>query len=870
MSVCLVKNILYVLCEAGYASKVDLDKENLIWYYYNVHFKMTKKSSSTTVGDYLYTFGGWLYDDYHYNLVNSINYYNFLNETIYSLEAVSSFISPTARTHSAMCLIKGKFYVFGGKNKDYYLKDMWVYDPPSTTWSLTTTTSISPSARSNFASSCEGDAFLVWGGEDATGLNNDVFIYNSLTNAWNSLTPVTVDMPSKRKGVCAILKLPYAYITGGIDSNGICNDFWRFNFGNSTYVRIATVPGSINAKCFFHDNILEVIGGNGLNEEPLGLRFEYSMLNGKVLSYNWGKRSGEILLKMPSGVLQIGGRGDDKRLLDSVMLNGSYVDTINDLLYLPSYVYYNHSIYYFSGSIFTTRFTLFQNLPRPKFAVMHLPPIEKFGSENYYCSEGFFAYKGICEKCPAGTYASGIGNKECLKCDKGFYNSFQGASSVRQCYPCPEGTYNNYAGGTMCKECPQGNNCPTGSRDPANSIEKTATTYSVQPNLYQGVNLDSELALIQYLGALITGITLILVLAIPKLSDLIKKFDLYSTQHSYDEGDYIKIEKKKIGGVFSIIFIGASFVLTTSVLVIFIWGNISESKSLIPLVILESEVKDFATNFEVEITLENYGDKCVKNNDKDTCNDLIDVNSENIERKQVLMKCYISPSRTCKVRYICSNCRVKSKATISLIFQEKLSYASGISVNVTSDSSIPESRSSVYSSISPQPGFIFIGPSPNAFYFTLTPSYFTSSVSKFPSQLIGYHVDSSVLPTTGSQNLIENLSVTAQISVTIILEQILVGLYTSRFAKQSTLLLISGIFGTVTGLMGIVGIIMGKFEGFFKDKSQEITRKDRVKEIAHKRNEVIEMLFENHTIPVKIGKEKSETLSIVSVEGNTR
>jgi hypothetical protein len=409
----------------------------------------------------------------------------------------------------------------------------------------------------------------------------------------------------------------------------------------------------------------------------------------------------------------------------------------------------------------------------------------------------------------------------------------------------------------MCKECPQGNNCPTGSRDPANTIEKTATTYSVQPNLYQGVNLDSELALIQYLGALITGISLILILAIPKLSDLIKKFDLYSTQHSYD-------------GVFSLIFIGASFVLTTSVLVIFIWGNISESKSLIPLVILESEVKDFATNFEVEISLENYGDKCVKNNDKDICSDLIDVNSENIDRKQVLMKCYISLSRTCKVRYICSNCRVRSKATINLIFQEKLSYASGISVNVTSDSSIPESRSSVYSSISPQAGFIFIGPSPNAFYFTLTPSYFTSSVSKFPSQLIGYHVDSSVLPTTGSQNLIENLSVTAQISVTIILEQILVGLYTSRFAKQSTLLLISGIFGTVTGLMGIVGIIMGKFEGFFKEKSQEITRKDRVKEIAHKRNEVIEMLFENHTIPVKISKGKSETLSIVSLEGNTR
>ncbi|OMJ66059.1 hypothetical protein SteCoe_37237 [Stentor coeruleus] len=395
----------------------------------------------------------------------------------------------------------------------------------------------------------------------------------------------------------------------------------------------------------------------------------------------------------------------------------------------------------------------------------------------------------------------------------------------------------------MCYECPPGSFCPTGSKTPLIFTDNNVSVFSVQPNLYKENNPNAIVKLLQYLGAGLICLILLVVCSIRKLKDFIKKFDLYSTQHNHNDGDYIRIQKNTTGGVFSLIFFGLTLIVIGSFM-----DNIYESKSLIPLVILESEVPDFKTNFEVLVKLDNYGDSCVsegKINKEGKCSDLITLTSVNIDHEWENIGCKIDSLRRCLVKYSCTNCAIGSKAAINLVFQEKLSYSSGISVNVSSDSSIPESRSSVLSTVIPEKGYIFIGPLTNTFFFTFTPSYFTSSVSNFPPQLIGYHVDSSSLPKSGSQNLVENLSVTAQLSVSVVLEKILLGLYTSRSAKQSTLILISSLFGTITGLVGIVGTAMGQFENCLDKKFNLSGKEDRIKKIVQKSSEMFDMLVKS-------------------------
>lgn len=849
----LIGEVLYVIFEGGHSAKISLNASEYYWQSYEKILSIRKGLSSALVNDRFISFGGWLLSNAEYVLNNQIFSYNFLKSSVTDESVlVPSFVSPTARISAAMCAIKGKLYLFGGKAKGYFLKDMWKYDPKANIWGQVTTSSVSPSERAFFASSCEGDALFVFGGEDSSGFTNDVFIYNSLTNVWSALEPLSSDVPSKRKGSCSVLRIPYAYITGGIDAHGLCSDLWRFNFGNNTYTKINVVPKNAYAACRLNNDVFHVVGGSDENDIPFASGFKYNLLTGELEYKNSTDRSFEIFIWLTDNItLTIGGRQSNNQVFNDLEYSVgdlSLQKFINDYPYASAYTYFNQSVYFFGGGYFTTEYNLFPYLPRPKFAKIDLHDLCGSAECQLPCSEGFYLRNSKCEECPPGNYSSGSGNTKCQPCEKGFYSFSEAVSSIRQCYPCPEGKFNDKEGGKMCYDCPPGSFCPTGSKTPLIFTDNNVSIFSVQPNLYKENNPNAIVKLLQYLGTGLICLVLIVVCSIRKLKDFIKKFDLYSTQHNHNDGDYIRIQKNTTGGVFSLIFFGLTLIVIGSVLAIYFMDNIYESKSLIPLVILESEVPDFKTNFEVLVKLDNYGDSCVsegKINKEGKCSDLITLTSVNIDYEWESIACKIDTLRRCLVKYSCTNCAIGSKAAINLVFQEKLSYSSGISVNITSDSSIPESRSSVLSTVIPEKGYIFIGPLTNTFYFTFTPSYFTSSISNFPPQLIGYHVDSSALPKSGSQNLVENLSVTAQLSVSVVLEKILLGLYTSRSAKQSTLILISSLFGTITGLVGIVGTAMGQFESCLDKKFNLSGKEDRIKKIVQKSSEMFDMLVKS-------------------------
>ena len=110
-------------------------------------------------------------------------------------------------------------------------------------------------------------------------------------------------------------------------------------------------------------------------------------------------------------------------------------------------------------------------------------------------------------------------------------------------------------------------------------------------------------------------------------------------------------------------------------------------------------------------------------------------------------------------------CVIEIGAVVAIGFREKLSYVTGILVNVSSSSSIPSNLSSVLPSLYSMEGFMFIGSAPTQFYFTLTPSLFRSESSDWPSQQTGYHVSSQRVPAVGSQYINIQFPITLQLNI---------------------------------------------------------------------------------------------------------
>lgn len=823
-------SLLHIILSSGSHITVDISATFPKFFLLIENFPQNFEGSSVTIENSIVIFAGSSIIGDLCTLHNKV-YSIILDVPESTLITISDlYISPSPRYSHTLKLIRGEFYLFGGSDKNSFLGDMWKYNPITDKWTLIKPIGNSPSARYLFASDTQGDALLIWGGNDANGLKNDIFLYNVLLNTWTEMIAENGWVPSKRKAACIVLNLPYAYLYGGIDSSGICSDLWRYNFGNNTYKMISTGPAVAYTNCMIFKNEFYVIGGSTYFDAPYGKSMIFSLSDQtwrtSQVTPNYTEN---VFIHFQSNYFFFGGRRLYEKANNAFIYSNSstMLDYLNynDYVYSMAFTYYNKSIYYHGGNYFTTSFTLFKYLPLSRFSKVDLGEICTNYGCTELCSEGTYLDNGICVLCPPGSFAENVGNSYCTQCGSGFYNPLSGGSSSRQCYPCPEGTYNDNIGAFYCKKCPAGSDCPTGSKVPVQSQKSLNKFATFQPDLYTQTDSAPYTSLLQYIGALLIFLLIALINCVKNLRLCIVKLDIFDTLHNH-EGEIVKAQKNFIGGVFSVIYFSVSIIVIGSLMCYFFISNINEAKSLIPIVILQDEIPNFAANFEVKIEFHKYGDSCVVSElfsfeSIDFCNEQVFVDVVNVEKTIEKLSCDMQTDRTCVVFYQCIGCQIGVGAFISVSLSEKLSYASSISVNVTSDSSIPESRSSVFTSLVPPQGYILIGAVPSEFSFTMTPSYFRATVKQFPSLLTGYHVSQLKSPEIGSINLIENLSINTQLNIIVSLQKVLVGLYTSRDYKQSELLLASTLFGTVTGLAGITGFLMVRAEKRIKKKIKD-------------------------------------------------
>ncbi|OMJ81366.1 hypothetical protein SteCoe_18224 [Stentor coeruleus] len=814
-------------------------------------------SAYISVNNTIFYFGGYFIDFDKKYKTNTILADTISNSKLSQNVIYKHYESPPLRLSSSLHNLRGELWLFGGKGKDILYNDIWKYDSKNNIWTFINPLNKSPSPRSFFSSAAGSDVMLIWGGEDESGFNNDMNIYNIILNTWTTIVPSTYAIPSKRKSACMAFKLPYAYIYGGIDSNGVEGDLWEFSFGDNTYNKLSEYIPISNSYCAVNESDFKVTGGFLRSGKQSLLSFSYNFAS-KVwdlfLYINIVASEG-IYLSLDDYVFILGGHIEYKYLQKIAYLyNMNNINVLityqtDDLIYLSSYTYYNESIYYFGGGYYLSEFLVFSYLPMPAFGKVDMANACKSLGCKIQCSKGFYMQNGICNICPPGTYAEGAGNLKCTKCPKGCYNPYEGADSLRQCYPCKEGTFNNKLGARFCKMCPTNRYCPAGSEKVYDLENKKDLIVSIQPKIYESSYSSSWTTVFQFLGFGVIFCILLAALYFRKIENLIRKIDYFTTSHNHKIGEYIQLNKTFIGGQFTVILIGTAIITFISLCIIYILDNITEVKTLMPMVILENYAESFKANIEVNFELKNYGDSCFgndsfyKNTNFEYCNKDIYAIPNNLNFQSNTINCLKNSEGTCLIKYKCFNCEISLDSTLKLVLIEKLSYATGILVNITSESSIPESSSTVAMQISPDAGNIFIGPSPSEFFFAMTPSYFTSSLSNFPSKLTGYHISPESSPKPGSQNMIEDISIATQLSVKLNFFRASTGLYTSRYEKQSLLIFISGLFGTLSGLVGLIGILMNKFEEL-KTKKRKIASKKKTLKIIISNQEICKMNFD--------------------------
>ena len=760
-----------------------------------------------TVGSEVYLFGGLSREDSNYlnDLLSlsipSINFTTITENGLY----------PSARLGASLHLIDGSFYLFGGQGLSTLYSDLWLYRLDSASWSLLSQFGSIPSARTQHGAATQGDGLVIWGGQGEEELLSDLFLLNSLTSSWTQLVPSSVVAPNGARGACVVMDMPYLYIFGGISELGCLGELWIYDTGTNKYtLQDSSGPQLAYAYCQVIGNNFHVMSGQDLagGASYSIYLYSFSLRSWSVSTYPTPGEGGSqgLNLFFAGKLISISGQAWNINARTAVFVTNSSQTVasgkIPECLYLSAYVYYGFSLYSFGGGSIIGH-SLRQSVPTNLFVQIDLRDICANGVCEALCSPG--TTQGTsCTVALPGYYSEGFGNTLLQACPAGTYNSLKGATSNRQCYPCPDGSFAPSSGYSACLTCPSSSICPIGSSVPIDPGFQSLYQ-SAQPDIYRIQDISS--IVMQYEIAI--GIFILLVILISLCSKEIARrvhvIDIYPTLHNHANREPMILYQTYLGGQFSLLFIGAAIILIGIAVITYQLNNITEVKALVPLVTLESEVSAFvSSDVHIYTSFLRYGGSCLVNNQ---CNPLIIVNLQNIQYSSETISCSFI-GKTCMVTVVLQNCVFGEGSQLSIVLEEELSYATGISVNVSSDSSIPGLKSSILDDLYPRPGYMFIGSSPSEFYFVMIPSLFESQSSEWPAKSTGYHVSAGSAPLAGSEYVTSDLAITSQLQVNVFLVKSTNGLFTSRILNQTLLFVASGMLGAVFGVMGAVGGVM--------------------------------------------------------------
>ncbi|CAG9323524.1 unnamed protein product [Blepharisma stoltei] len=830
---CIVDGYLYINNGEDFttgSSVFDIWKLNLatLSSWEKVNFKdtdniATDSGSVTIVGSVVYSFGGTSMTGIN-NSLTSIN----LSASSIAYKLISAELSgPEARMMHSMQAIHTSLWVFGGIDSDKeFLSDMWKFELTTNTWTLLNPSGDKPPARARHSSCSSADTYVIFGGENNDGYLSDMYEYTILANIWKVVDFSSSKNPVGRYGACMAQADTYIYLFGGHTMAGYSNELWRLDVLDNAFVLLddglsEQVPKLANTKCFIRNiksnYYFYIATGEGEDGVPSSQIHRYDINNEEwqsVMDKGYGlfSLSGAAGTNIDNYLLIVGGEQWNFEAFDSIFMidlddnpTPNEIGNVEEPIYSTEVVYFGNSLYLFGGGDTLSR--LVQNFI-PKQFLFKITPNSSDGF-TWPCSNG--TYGKDCDPCPEGHYSDTFGIEECKKCPKGTYNTFKGARTLNECYPCAYGSYASVEGSKYCDNCPAGTFCPAGTAEPL-LIKDRVDFVSVQPKLYKQDSTIVDLTFssaMYFIIAVSIFITILLIVHKPIRSSL-PRFDSYSTNHETKENHPIIKRRTALGGLFSLIFLMLACLFILQGAVIYFTDNIIEEKNLEPLVSLENDYDSFPGEIYIIVTFYYYGGSCVNG---DSCVSDLFYSYIDIEGDMSHPVCKFEET-DCVVSFTCHSCNLGVGASINLSIYEPRSYASYISVNISSTSSIPNELSIIeIDLVTSSTSLIFRGPEASKFTFSMTPSIFFSEISTWKNDQTGYHVSLPHSPSVGSTIPTEEINFEESIRVSITLDVGDVVLVTKRLYSQTLFLLFGTLLGSVFGIIEIGGHLMGKAEG---------------------------------------------------------
>jgi hypothetical protein len=656
-----------------------------------------------------------------------------------------NWISPSARVNHCSFIVNENMYIFGGSNgdsssnKEFY-NDMWSFNFNYENWTTIKPFGEVPSERSNFCSVIfSGDVLALFGGVGPSGYLNDLYYFQETSQKWTQVKPENSG-PSGRSGCCMAYGEDKLFIVGGKNEDSGFNEIWIFNLiTNEFYLSEVKIGGSsffqiqdiIDSICWIESENdylkLSLVGGVDSVAYPnLNLIevkfFQNSTFNISKFNISDFRSQGVVgtdtsLIRTGKYGVRLGGTVFTWMVFSNVYLFDFQEKTLIPLNLTEKFNFFGHSAVHFQKSVYVfgggTSNEIYKSFTKFKARMLKIE-FEKKDNFTLTCSHGTSGRE--CQPCRPGTYADeGV----CEKCPKGKYNRLFAATSIEQCLPCPAGYFTNKEGSSFCYQCESMFSCPIGTVTPKGLMGVKGNS-SVQPKVYQDQReiVHGIVLKLWYSAAGVCAIVCVFSIGLGIFWDQIRKIDFFVSNHHNDLGVAIVHRKTSFGGLFSLFFVMVSIVTISGGFLSFYLDNISEIQALVPLISLDTSVQ--ANFLRFEFVFYSYGGNCVE---KSECSSKIKVFQDGLSSASRYIECsFIEDECKVTVNYLSSSIKRKN-AEVFLSLEEQSSYATGLSLNISASSSIPNEISSVFVAFQTSSESLLLkGTTPSIFYYKFTPS----------------------------------------------------------------------------------------------------------------------------------------------------
>lgn len=668
-------------------------------------------------------------------IYNSVSYLDLSEAIPKKVYLTTNWDSPSKRKNHCSIVVNDHLLIFGGvTNKGTHLNDIWSFDFTNNHWVYLIVTGAIPSARQQAAcTKIRDNGLMIFGGTNLVESFNDLYFFDTTFYVWILITPEAGVSPTPRHSACLAAFNLELFILGGRDDANVYDQFWHFVYLTNKFTLInendpIKLP-IFDYKCWTDiENlapVVYVIGGRLINFKPVNTIYKIQILekNKEFSTVTSLHHEYSMALPSQSGFVK---SGDYVYLIFGAYWEYISVPYIFELNYKTKaetmwpfdteYSIYSHiaehykdSIYVFGGGISIGRIIMGMS------ANNNLLKIDRSESvlTRLECSRGTIG--DTCEPCKAGYYEQ---NSECIPCPSGRYSVIIASTTAFQCLPCDYGFFNYKEGNSYCFECLSQDYCPIGSMEPI--TKGSSPSYlSIQPLEYQpDITLINQLVNnLWYASGGLVCLVLLFGLVFHDLFEKIKKIDCFADSHSQDLNVPVIHRKTKVGGFFTILFALAAGITVIGLFLSYNLNNIIESKSLVPLLTLDTEIS--AATLEITTAFYVYSGKCVQDSECIPENTFFYAGFEFLSNKTVCKK----EGTTCIVSITYYGFSISSTSTVNIQLLESSACASVITVNVTSTSSIPGESSSVFLPIFTGSDFkVFLGAKPTIVNFELTPS----------------------------------------------------------------------------------------------------------------------------------------------------